>query len=417
VTRRGARMLPPPPAARHVGHSAVRVVSKSLGAVDAAPSAAGLWQRGRHLLTVLTPTSGADPFLPPCGTTLTPPYSAVAVPREPLLHSTARPGHPVTAGDVRADERQCHGSASLAVVSCLLNAATGRDWGTAQRRDLRLDRAGPASMPAAGHTAGEAGDTAPGRGVPHWGRDRSAWRVCRPHSSLSLAAGVASAGRSLFSQPGGGVSASEPSATDQDALCDTLRPPSDPGLCPANRRGGRSRVLRRVGSGICPAVRGHAGERGAGRRRRGEPAAQRGTGRAGPDASAALPQAGLRRAGAMTQGRAATTSRPSGAIQDTVRSLYWLRAPFHPVIDPPRGEKFGGRGLLGHPPDLEVKAEGDNSMVGKREQPEDADGGVPQDPRDMVKAALPEPQSPAVQIHACVGWFARPRQYHRHTAA
>jgi len=53
--------------------------------------------------------------------------------------------------------------------------------------------------------------------------------------------------------------------------------------------------------------------------------------------------------------------------------LCWPCAPFYPVIDPPcSGEKFGGRWLLGRPSDLAAKAKGDNSMVGKRERPEDA---------------------------------------------
>ena len=55
--------------------------------------------------------------------------------------------------------------------------------------------------------------------------------------------------------------------------------------------------------------------------------------------------------------------------------------------------------LLGHPIDLKAKAGGDKSLSEKREPLEDAEGAVPQDPRDRVKAALPESQSPAVQPH------------------
>ena len=55
--------------------------------------------------------------------------------------------------------------------------------------------------------------------------------------------------------------------------------------------------------------------------------------------------------------------------------------------------------LLGHPIDLKAKAGGEKSMSEKRGPPEDAEGVVPQDPRDRVKAALPESQSPAVQPH------------------
>jgi hypothetical protein len=36
-------------------------------------------------------------------------------------------------------------------------------------------------------------------------------------------------------------------------------------------------------------------------------------------------------------------------------------------------------------------------MPEKRETLEGAEGAVPQDPRDKAKAALPEPQSPAVE--------------------
>ena len=38
-------------------------------------------------------------------------------------------------------------------------------------------------------------------------------------------------------------------------------------------------------------------------------------------------------------------------------------------------------------------------MPEKRESLEGADSVVPQDPRDKAKAALPEPQSPAVEPH------------------
>jgi len=53
--------------------------------------------------------------------------------------------------------------------------------------------------------------------------------------------------------------------------------------------------------------------------------------------------------------------------------------------------------LLGHPIDLKAKAGGEKSMSEKRGTLEDAEGAVPQDPRDRAKAALPESQSPAVQ--------------------
>ena len=60
--------------------------------------------------------------------------------------------------------------------------------------------------------------------------------------------------------------------------------------------------------------------------------------------------------------------------------------------------------LLGHPIDLMAKAGGEKSMSEKRGTLEDAEGAVPQDPRDRAKAALPESQSPAVQPHTrCYG--------------
>jgi hypothetical protein len=39
-------------------------------------------------------------------------------------------------------------------------------------------------------------------------------------------------------------------------------------------------------------------------------------------------------------------------------------------------------------------------MPSKRDMPEGVCGTVPQDPRAMVKAVLPEPQSPRAQVHA-----------------
>ena len=55
--------------------------------------------------------------------------------------------------------------------------------------------------------------------------------------------------------------------------------------------------------------------------------------------------------------------------------------------------------FLGHLVHLKAKAGGDNSMPEKRGPPEGAEGGAPQDPRDKVKAALPESQSSAVEPH------------------
>jgi len=53
--------------------------------------------------------------------------------------------------------------------------------------------------------------------------------------------------------------------------------------------------------------------------------------------------------------------------------------------------------FLGHRANLKAKARGDNSMPEKRGPLEDAEGVVPQDPRDTAKAGLPESQSPAVK--------------------
>jgi hypothetical protein len=55
--------------------------------------------------------------------------------------------------------------------------------------------------------------------------------------------------------------------------------------------------------------------------------------------------------------------------------------------------------FLGHLVYPRVKAGRENSMPEKREPLEDAEGAVPQDPRDRAKAVLPESQSPAVQLH------------------
>jgi len=53
---------------------------------------------------------------------------------------------------------------------------------------------------------------------------------------------------------------------------------------------------------------------------------------------------------------------------------------------------------VGHAAHLDAKAEGDNSMLRKREQAEDVYASlVPQDPRDMVRATLLESQFPGAQ--------------------
>ena len=55
--------------------------------------------------------------------------------------------------------------------------------------------------------------------------------------------------------------------------------------------------------------------------------------------------------------------------------------------------------LPGRQPYRRAKALWDHSMVEKHEASEHARLVVVQDPRDMVKAGLPEPQSPGMEIH------------------
>jgi len=54
---------------------------------------------------------------------------------------------------------------------------------------------------------------------------------------------------------------------------------------------------------------------------------------------------------------------------------------------------------MGGPTYLETKVEGESSMSVKRSLPEGGYGAAPQDPRDMVRARLPEPQFPVMQYH------------------
>ena len=56
---------------------------------------------------------------------------------------------------------------------------------------------------------------------------------------------------------------------------------------------------------------------------------------------------------------------------------------------------------MGHAANLEVKTEGDNSMLRKQGSPEGMYGRLAlQDLRDMVRATLPEPQFPVAQAPA-----------------
>jgi hypothetical protein len=79
-------------------------------------------------------------------------------------------------------------------------------------------------------------------------------------------------------------------------------------------------------------------------------------------------------------------------------------APQDAVLNPWRSQEEPGGMFLGHRVYLKAKAGGENSMPEKRGSPEDAKDAAPQGPRDMVKATLPEPQSPAVEPHTrCYG--------------
>ena len=69
------------------------------------------------------------------------------------------------------------------------------------------------------------------------------------------------------------------------------------------------------------------------------------------------------------------------------------------MLDPRcRRERFQ-RTPLGQPIHLATKVNGDKSMLVTREGGEDVELSVLQDPRDMVRAELPEPQVPVMQCH------------------
>ena len=73
-------------------------------------------------------------------------------------------------------------------------------------------------------------------------------------------------------------------------------------------------------------------------------------------------------------------------------------APCGASLYPRRSREELGRRFLGRLTDLEAKAEGDHSMSGTRWPSGGVRGGVPQDPRDMVKAGLLEAQSPVMRV-------------------
>ena len=74
-------------------------------------------------------------------------------------------------------------------------------------------------------------------------------------------------------------------------------------------------------------------------------------------------------------------------------------APWDAVLNPWRSQEELGGTFLGHRVHLRAKAGGEKSMPEKRGTLEDAKGAAPQGPRDRAKAGLPEPQSPAVEMH------------------
>jgi hypothetical protein len=74
-------------------------------------------------------------------------------------------------------------------------------------------------------------------------------------------------------------------------------------------------------------------------------------------------------------------------------------APRDAVLNPWHSQERLGGMSLGHRDYLRAKAGGDKSMPEERGSLEGAEGIAPQGPRDRAKAGLPEPQSPAVQMH------------------
>jgi hypothetical protein len=90
-------------------------------------------------------------------------------------------------------------------------------------------------------------------------------------------------------------------------------------------------------------------------------------------------------------------------IVDIVHVIEYLSAPRGALSYPPRS----GEGLedlsLGLMAYLDLKGKGDSSMPGNRRSPQMARGGASGGPRDMVKAELPEAESPAGAIRTPSG--------------
>jgi hypothetical protein len=91
--------------------------------------------------------------------------------------------------------------------------------------------------------------------------------------------------------------------------------------------------------------------------------------------------------------------RPARGVRKGSSRMRGNCAPRNAVLNPWRSQEELGGTFLGHRVHLTAKARGEKSMPEKRGMLEDAKGVAPQGPRDRAKAGLPEPQSPAVEMH------------------
>ena len=97
--------------------------------------------------------------------------------------------------------------------------------------------------------------------------------------------------------------------------------------------------------------------------------------------------------------RTAVCQRTASPASAAWKQVAHRCAPFHPVLDPHRRWERLQRRPLGQPTYLAAKVNGDNSMLVTLEEDEDVESAVLLDPRDMVRAELPEPQVPVMQCH------------------
>jgi hypothetical protein len=92
-----------------------------------------------------------------------------------------------------------------------------------------------------------------------------------------------------------------------------------------------------------------------------------------------------------------------GSFTRPLRGLSRMKgngAPWYARSELPlEGAGVQGKVTPRRPPDLDPKGRGDKSMVGKRGVAEDGYGAALQRLRDMVRAGLPEPQCPVVELH------------------